>query len=73
MFGQLHELMNRDVIFLSDRLAKKIFGGDDPIGKTLMYNKELTLTVKGIYAALPENTTRPCDGVISMPTMKSRA
>jgi Predicted ABC-type transport system involved in lysophospholipase L1 biosynthesis, permease component len=70
--GDPHELMNRDVIFLSDRLAKKIFGGDDPIGKTLMYNKELTLTVKGIYAALPENTTRPCDGVISMPTMWSR-
>lgn len=70
--GDPHELVNRDVIFLSDRLAKKIFGEDDPIGKTLMYNKELTLTVKGVYAALPENTTRPCDGVISMPTMWSR-
>lgn len=70
--GDPHELVNRDVIFLSNRLAKKIFGGEDPIGKTLMYNKELTLTVKGIYTDLPENTTFPCDGVISMPTMWSR-
>ncbi len=70
--GDPRELVNRDVIFISDRFAKKIFGGGNPIGKVLMYNKALPLTVKGIYAALPENTTLPTEGVISMPTLWSR-
>ena len=70
--GDPQELKNKDVIFLSDRLANRIFGGEDPIGKILMFEKKLPLTVKGIYATLPENTTLPFEGVISMPTMWSR-
>lgn len=70
--GDSRELENKDVIFLSDRLANRIFGNEDPIGKVLLFEKKLPLTVKGIYAALPENTTLPVEGVISMPTMWSR-
>lgn len=70
--GDPRELENKDVIFLSDRLANRIFGDEDPIGKVLLFEKKLPLTVKGIYAALPENTTLPVEGVISMPTMWSR-
>lgn len=62
------ELMQPDVIFLSDRLARKIFGDENPIGKMLNYNKELSFTVKGTYTALPENTTMRPEGVVSMPT-----
>ena len=29
------DLQQPDVIFLSDRFAKKIFGGEDPVGKTI--------------------------------------
>lgn len=67
------ELVQPDVIFLSDRLAQKIFGGENPIGKVLSYNKEITFTVKGTYAALPENTTMRPEGVVSMPTAWSRS
>lgn len=68
-----NELVQPDVIFLSDRLAQKIFGGENPIGKVLSYNKEITFTVKGTYAALPENTTMRPEGVVSMPTAWSRS
>ena len=39
------DLMQNDVIFLSDDLAQKIYGGENPIGKVISYNKELQLTV----------------------------
>ena len=64
--------MQNDVIFLSDDLAQKIYGGENPIGKVISYNKELQLTVKGTYVDLPENATMRPEAVISMPTAWSR-
>ena len=58
-----------DVIFLSDRFAKKIFGGEDPVGKTINYNHEKDFMVKGTYKALPANSTVNPEVVISMPTL----
>ncbi len=66
------DLMQNDVIFLSDGLARKIYGSENPIGKVISYNKELQLTVKGTYADLPENSTMRPEAVISMPTGWSR-
>ena len=63
--------MQNDVIFLSDDLAQKIYGGENPIGKVISY-KELQLTVKGTYVDLPENATMRPEAVISMPTAWSR-
>ena len=65
------DLMQNDVIFLSDDLAQKIYGGENPIGKVISY-KELQLTVKGTYVDLPENATMRPEAVISMPTAGSR-
>lgn len=62
------ELMQQDVIFLSARLARKIFGDEDPIGKVLNYDKEMQFTVKGTYVDLPDNATMRPEGVVSMPT-----
>lgn len=45
------DLQQPDVIFLSDRFAKKIFGGEDPVGKTINYNHEKDFMVKGTYKA----------------------
>lgn len=64
--------MQPDVIFLSERFAKKIFGDESPIGKQLSYDHQLTLTVRGTYATIPENATMHPEGVISMPTAWSR-
>ncbi|MDR1004909.1 MAG: ABC transporter permease [Prevotellaceae bacterium] len=70
--GNTQELTNRDVIFLSDRLAARIFGSDDPMGKIVSYGKEVEMTVRGIYRALPENTRFPYEAVLSMPTAWTR-
>ena len=66
------DLMQQDVIFLSDRLARKMFGGENPIGKVLSYDHQYNLTVKGTYADLPDNSTLHPDGVISLPTIWNR-
>ena len=63
------DLQQPDVIFLSDRFAKKIFGGEDPVGKTINYNHEKDFMVKGTYRALPANATVNPEAVISMPTL----
>ncbi len=66
------DLAQKDVIYLSDRFARKIFGGESPIGKTLKFGGDLDLIVKGTYAALPENATMKPEAVMSMPTAWSR-
>lgn len=48
------DLQQPNVIFLSDRFAGRIFGGENPVGKTVNYNHEKDFTVKGTYEALPE-------------------
>ena len=63
------DLQQPDVIFLSDRFAKKIFGGEDPVGKTINYNHEKDFMVKGTYKALPANATVNPEAVISVPTL----
>lgn len=49
-----------------------MFGGENPIGKIISFNKEIELTVKGTYAALPENCTMRPKAVISLPSIWSR-
>lgn len=66
------ELVQKDVIFLSESFAKKIFSDENPIGKTLNYDHQIDLTVKGTYADLPENATINPEAVISMPTVWTR-
>ena len=68
----VQELQQKDVVFLSDRLARKMFGDENPIGKVINYDKQIQLTVKGIYAALPENATMNPEAVISIATGWSR-
>lgn len=54
----VNDLQQPDIVFLSDRLAQKMFGGENPIGKVISYDHQYDLTVKGTYEALPENVTR---------------
>ena len=63
------DLQQPDVIFLSDRFAKKIFGGEYPVWKTINFNLEKDFMVKGTFKALPANATVNPEAVISMPTL----
>lgn len=66
--GDPQELANPDVIFLAASFAKQVFGNENPIGKTLMYNREVPFIIRGIYADIPENATLKHEVVISIPT-----
>ena len=68
----LSDLVQKDVVFLSKRLADKMFGGENPVGKVISYNKEIDLTVKGVYTTLPDNCTMRPEAVISLPSVWSR-
>ena len=68
----VQDLAQKDVIYLSERLARKIFGDENPIGQVVQYNKQIPLTVRGIYADIPENATVRPEAVVSMPSVWSR-
>ena len=66
------DLQQVDVIYLSDNLANRMFGGENPIGKVISYNKQIPLTVRGTYADIPNNSTVRPKAVISMPSIWKR-
>lgn len=68
----VRDLAQKDVIYLSRRLADKMFGGEDPVDKVINYNHQFDLTVRGTYATIPTNTTVHPEAVISMPSIWSR-
>ena len=43
-------------IVISQELAGKFFGQEDPLGKNLKLNQDLDLTVTGIFQDMPENS-----------------
>ena len=66
-------LMHADKIVLTRSLSQKIFGNENPIGKTVTYNatylsgQELTITA--VVDDLPQSSTWNFEAVISLPTM----
>lgn len=64
--GDPRELTNPDVLFVSREFARNTFGDESPVGKTLSLNKEISMTVKGVYEDIPENSTFRHDVVISL-------
>jgi putative ABC transport system permease protein len=59
-------LKDPNSIVLSETTAKKYFGNDDPIGKTLEFNKKQQLKVTGIAADVPLNSHLQFDMVIPL-------
>ena len=68
----VQDLQELDVIYLSDDLAKRMFGGENPIGKIVNYDRMLDLTVRGTFANIPVNSTMRPKAVISMPSVWKR-
>lgn len=56
-------------IILSRPLAEKYFGTQNPVGKTILYDKHYPLTVTGVLNELPSNTILQCNALISLATM----
>jgi putative ABC transport system permease protein len=56
-------------IVLSQSLAKKYFGSEDPIGKTLKNNGQEEYEVTGIFEDLPSNTHMKINAVMSFESL----
>ncbi|HEX8532299.1 MAG TPA: ABC transporter permease, partial [Cytophagales bacterium] len=64
-------LSEPNTAILTQRMAKKYFGGDDPIGKTFWLNNRIPFRVTGILKDLPANTDRRTEIYVSYPTLKA--
>lgn len=51
----IEALENPNNILLTESLAKKIFGEESAVDKTILYNSDKTMTVKGIIPDPPKN------------------
>jgi ABC-type antimicrobial peptide transport system permease subunit len=59
-------LRRPDAVLLTEAMARKYFGSDGAIGKTLKMNNDLLLTVTGILAEVPENSHLRFDFILPM-------
>ncbi len=59
-------LKNPNDLILSESAAKRFFGEEDPIGKTLSYNNQFDLTVSAVMQDMPDNSHFTMDFIASM-------
>src|ERR1035437_5112191 len=64
-------LENPNSVVISKSIAEKYFGKENPLGKTISYNRNISLTVSGIMKDIPRNTHLPCEMIVSMATAKA--
>lgn len=55
--GSRNGLKGPSAMLISQTVAKALFGGADPINKTVMLDNKASFTVSGVYEDLPRNTT----------------
>lgn len=63
-----HVLKDPGSIVLSEKVSRKYFGDDDPIGKTIRLNDSIDLQVTGVFKDLPQNTHLDFEILISTQT-----
>ncbi|UCC40494.1 MAG: ABC transporter permease [Candidatus Aminicenantes bacterium] len=64
---------SQDSIVISERLAEKYFGSEDPIGQSLLINNNARLMVTGLLKNVPSNSHLQFDFLASMRLMGKRA
>lgn len=57
-------LLNTYSVVLTEKMAEKYFGNEDPMGKTLNINKQFDVTVTGVIKNVPENSTLKFDLIL---------
>lgn len=66
--GNLKDLMIPGSVFVSEHFARATFGDANPVGKTLSVDKQMDLTIRGVYKDTPANTMLTHDLLISIYT-----
>ncbi|MFB3133176.1 MAG: ABC transporter permease [Rhodothermales bacterium] len=62
-------LAEPNTLVLTEAMAKKYFGDDDPVGQTLRLNDETDYTVTGVLKSLPATSHFPIDFLLSMASL----
>lgn len=47
----------KDQMMIGERMARKYFGDEDPLGKTIRFNNERDMTIAAVFYDLPSNST----------------
>jgi putative ABC transport system permease protein len=68
--GSREALDGPDKIVLTENLARKFFGHDDPIGKTIEFGEDMLLEVTGVIKNVPANSHLQFDAIISWDSFK---
>jgi putative ABC transport system permease protein len=55
--------------FISESYAKKYFGEDDPLGKTINVDREMSFVITGVYRDFPGNSHIRIDIMLSWPNL----
>ncbi len=57
-------------VILTEATAERLFGNDDPMGKTVLINNQHSVTVTGVMKNLPGNTIFRFEALVPAPFMK---
>jgi len=57
-------LMRPDAVLITENMAKKYFGGENPLGKTLKKNNGENITITGVVANIPSNSHLQFDFIL---------
>ena len=55
--------------FISESMARRLYGDESPIGKELSVEKLFNVTIRGVYTDMPRNSIMPHDLLLSMSAM----
>lgn len=70
--GSREDVLNEPYsIVLSESIARRLYGDDDPIGKTLMINNKQLLTITGVMADFPSNSHLKADYLLPFSLLDS--
>ena len=67
--GDPKDLALHSNAFISESMARQLYGDESPIGKELSVEKLYNVTIRGVYADVPRNSIMPHDLLLSMAAM----
>lgn len=67
--GDPKDLALHSNAFISESMARRLYGDENPIGKELSVEKLYNVTIRGVYADVPRNSIMPHDLLLPMAAM----
>lgn len=63
-------LLEKNSIILTEEMSKRYFPTGDPIGKSLLFNNEVELTITGLMAEMPSNSHFVAEAFITFSSLE---